>query len=236
MTSSQRAILDVARAMRNLTGNLPSLPGIYPDYRAPIVRNGVDGVRELAMARWGMPSPEKAQFEATKRRAEKLQAKGKTVDFKGLLRLEPDSGTTNIRNVKSKHWTRWLGIEHRCLVPFTSFSEFNKDAGGNIWFAFDNSRPLAFFAGLWVNWTSVRKVKEGESTNDLFGFLTTEPNAEVAKVHPKAMPVILTKPDELEHWLTAPAGEALQLQRPLPDAALSVVAMGTAEDPRPEKA
>jgi putative SOS response-associated peptidase YedK len=38
----------------------------------------------------------------------------------------------------------------------------------------------------------VRKVKEGETTNDLFGFLTTEPNAEVGAIHPKAMPVILT--------------------------------------------
>jgi hypothetical protein len=33
-------------------------------------------------------------------------AKGKTVDFKELLRMEPDGGTTNVRNVKSKHWTR----------------------------------------------------------------------------------------------------------------------------------
>ena len=40
----------------------------------------------------------------------------------------------------------------------------------------------------------MRKVKEGETTNDLFGFLTTEPNAEVGAVHPKAMPVILTSP------------------------------------------
>jgi putative SOS response-associated peptidase YedK len=31
-------------------------------------------------------------MDATKRRADKLQAKGKTVDFKELLRLEPDSG------------------------------------------------------------------------------------------------------------------------------------------------
>jgi hypothetical protein len=30
------------------TGNLPPLPGIYPDYSAPIVRNSVAG---LAMAR-----------------------------------------------------------------------------------------------------------------------------------------------------------------------------------------
>jgi hypothetical protein len=28
--------------------------------------------------------------------------------------MEPDGGTTNIRNVKSKHWTRWLGVENRC--------------------------------------------------------------------------------------------------------------------------
>lgn len=48
--------------------------------------------------------------------------------------------TTNIRNVKSKHWTRWLGAENRCVVPFNSFSEFNKAKGGDIWFAVDASR------------------------------------------------------------------------------------------------
>jgi hypothetical protein len=49
-----------------------------------------------------------------------------------------------------------------------------------------------------TNWTSVRKVKEGETTNDLYAFLTTEPNAEVGAIHPKAMPVILTTSDEVE--------------------------------------
>lgn len=57
-------------------------------------------------------------MDATKKRAEKLQAKGKTVDFKELFRMEPDGGTTNICNVKSKHWTRWLETENRCVVPF----------------------------------------------------------------------------------------------------------------------
>jgi len=78
-------------------------------------------------------------------------------------------------------------------VPFTSFSENEVLPDGSRppeWFAFDESRPLAFFAGLWTRWTSVRKVKEGETTNDLFGFLTTEPNAEVRAIHPEAMPVI----------------------------------------------
>ena len=88
---------------------------------------------------------------ATKKRAEELQAKGKTVDFNELLRMEPDNGTTNIHNVKSKHWTRWLGVENRCVVPFNSFSEFNKAEGGDIWFALDEPRPLACFAGIWIN-------------------------------------------------------------------------------------
>jgi putative SOS response-associated peptidase YedK len=49
----------------------------------------------------------------------------------------------------------------------SSFSEFNKEAGGDIWFALDESRPLVCFAGMWTSWTSVRKVREGETTNDL---------------------------------------------------------------------
>jgi hypothetical protein len=40
--------------------------------------------------------------------ARSSRAKGKPVDFKQLLRMEPDSGTTNIRNVSSSHWKRWL--------------------------------------------------------------------------------------------------------------------------------
>jgi hypothetical protein len=32
--------------------------------------------------------------------------------------MEPDSGTTNSRNVNSAQRKRWLGQEDRCLVPF----------------------------------------------------------------------------------------------------------------------
>jgi putative SOS response-associated peptidase YedK len=75
----------------------------------------------------------------------------------------------------------------------------------------------------------VRKLKEGEVTTDLFAFLTTEPNAEVTLIHPKAMPVILTEPDELEAWMTAPWAVAKELQRPLPDGMLAVVARGKSD-------
>ena len=209
MTKTQEALRRIVEAMRDKTGNLPPMPGIFPDYPAPIVRNGDDGARELAMARWGMPSPKRA-------------LEGRTTD----------PGVTNIRNATSLHWRRWLGPENRCLVPFTSFSEYDMIHGKKVpvWFAFDESRPLAFFAGLWTRWTSVRKKAEGKITCDVFGFLTCEPNAEVGKVHPKAMPVILTTPDEWRAWLSAPADDALKLQRPLPDGTLRIVAAGEKED------
>ncbi len=72
----QRAIPRLNRHV----GNLAPMPGVFPDYKAPIVRNGAKG-RELASARWGMPSSSKALMDATKKRAEKLQAKGKAVDI-----------------------------------------------------------------------------------------------------------------------------------------------------------
>jgi putative SOS response-associated peptidase YedK len=210
VTKGQQAIRELTRAMFDRTGNLPPLPGIFPDYAAPIVRNTVEG-RELAMARWGMPSPVFA-----------------------LKGRNNDPGVTNVRNTASPHWRRWLAPESRCVVPFTSFSENETLPDGGkppIWFALGEDRPLACFAGIWTRWKSVRKVKEGETENDVFGFLTTEPNALVRQYHPKAMPVILTTQDEIDTWVEAPTPVALELQRPLPDDTLVVVARGSKQDP-----
>ena len=210
ITKGPQAIREFARATRDTTGNLPPIPGVFPDYSAPIVRNATDGVRELTMARWGMPSPVFA-----------------------LKGRNSDSGVTNVRNVASPHWRRWLGVESRCVVPFTSFAENEILPDGSrppVWFALDESRPLAFFAGIWTRWTSVRKVKEGETTNDLFAFLTTEPNSIVAPIHAKAMPVILTTQEEIDAWMTAPTPKALTLQRPLADSSLQIVARGGKAD------
>ena len=51
-----------------------------------------------------------------------------------------------------------------------------------------------FFAGIWTNQTSTRKVKEGEVNADLFAFLTTGANGAVGAAHPKAMPVTSRPP------------------------------------------
>ncbi|NGO63978.1 SOS response-associated peptidase [Rhizobium daejeonense] len=223
VTTNQEAIIAITRALVGNVGNLEPSFDVYPDQLAPIVRNTPEG-RELARVRWGLPSSSKAQFDAATKRADKLRAKGKPVDFDELLRLEPDGGTTNVRNTASRHWTRWLGVEHRCVVPVNRFAEpdpASKVDGGrtpNAWFARSDDMPLMFFAGIWVpQWTSVRKIKDGVVTTDLFAFLTCEPNSVVAPIHPKAMPVLLTEPDELERWLTEPWESARTLQRPLPE-------------------
>ncbi len=56
ITTNQAAIIALFRVMNRYVGNLPPMPGLFPGYPAPVVRNA-DGERELTMMRWGMPPP-----------------------------------------------------------------------------------------------------------------------------------------------------------------------------------
>lgn len=238
-----------AKAHDDLLGRHLTLPGgvsftasnmdltwsqmIYPDYRAPILRRGEDGTDQVHFARWGMPTPKNVLIKATEKRADKLRAKGQEVDFAELLRMEPDGGVTNLRNLESKHWKPWQAIENRCLVPLTAFSEPDQVGGSKkpIWFARGEDRPLSYFAGVHTEWSCVRKIKTGWEDCSLYGFLTTAANDVVAPFHDKAMPVFLTTSEEIEAWLTAPWNEAVKLQRPLTSAALGVIDAPSKRDP-----
>jgi putative SOS response-associated peptidase YedK len=94
VTKGQSAIRDLFSVKHDRAGNLPPLPAIFPDQMAPIVRTGIDGQRELVMARWCMPGPP--------------QYGGQPV--------------TNIRNAKSPHWRGWLGKRNRCIVSQRHFA------------------------------------------------------------------------------------------------------------------
>ncbi len=219
MTTNQEAIRRLFKVTRDQSGNMPSFPAIFPDNVGPIILN-LEGKRTLMPARWGMPGPAK---------------------FGG-------HPIANIRNTESSYWKRWLSPAHRCLVPFTSFSEYDqkanpkslKNADGSphamagkkdvVWFALNEKRPLAAFAGIWTVYAGVRGTKANpiEGPHNVYGFLTTEPNTVVEPIHSKAMPVIL-HPDDWDTWLNAESNLALQLQQPWPDTGLKIVARGASK-------
>ena len=132
-----------------------------------------------------------------------------------------DRPVTNVRNLDSPFWIGTLRhTMFRCLIPVTSFQEWGGERGRRTqhWFSVP-SEPVFAIAGIW---------RDSEVAS--FAMLTTDPNPLVEAVHPKAMPVILTKPEDWRRWLTVPAADALQLQRPLPDGMLQIVVEGLRED------
>jgi putative SOS response-associated peptidase YedK len=167
--TNQAAIAALFRLINQYVGHLPPMPGVFPDYTAPVVHND-DTFREMIMMRWGMPPPPK---------------------FGG-------PPVSNIRNMSSPHWRGWLKLESRYLAPFNSFAEYAPEPNREpkkqdvVWFALNDDRPLAAFAGIWTEFRGDRgtKSKPIPGPHNVYGFLTTSPNAIFEPIHPNAMPVI----------------------------------------------
>ena len=108
-----------------MSANPSSMPGVFPDYPAPVVRNAEVG-REMTLMRWGMSPPPRTG----------------------------GAPVTNIRNTSSPHWRIWLKPEYRCLVPADSFAEYAPEPNPEtkkkdvVWFALNDDRPLFAFAGI----------------------------------------------------------------------------------------
>ena len=87
-----------------------------------------------------------------------IRGQGQDSGLQGAAEGRAGQWSHQHRNTSSGHCKRWQGVEHRCLVPFSSFSEYDAIDGKKapVWFAADESRPLLCCAGLWTTCTSVR--------------------------------------------------------------------------------
>lgn len=164
-----------------------------PFYGAVIVKDGDD--RRLERMEWGVPTQVPSKHDPA---------------------VKLTKYVTNVRNLSSGFWRSMLTTPaRRCLVPVTSFSEYGIASGEDgkkplHWFDVP-SRPIFAFAGIW------RPTERGKA----YGFLTTEPNAIVAPIHPKAMPVILHD-DDYEQWLSRSWDQLSGMVAPYPSQLMTV--------------
>lgn len=197
-----RTYFDVLDAVDDVANVLK----VEKDYAAPgkpgYVVRVEDGRRVLSTMRWGFPT----------RKLRKRPAR------EGELPFLYD-WWTNARNMQSGMWKPWLmRTEHRCLVPFTRFSEPKAVAdrqgpGDTAWWFTVEDQPVPCFAGLW---------KVDQDHDRVYAFCTTAPNSLVEPKHPKAMPVILM-PEDQERWLTAPIDEAVKMLNAYPSQLMRII-------------
>lgn len=188
--SAQRDVIaQFFRVAHNRAAAFTPKTAIFPGQVAPVIRNADDGERELVEMNWG---------------------------FLLLRKGYAPKRVTNIRSDKasSPFWRTALE-KRRCLVPATAYCEphGSKTPAEWTWFALkgDEPRPPFSFAGAWMSYKGPVK-KDGDTViQDVFAFMTVEPNGLVESIDHDRMPVLLTSAEQQEAWLSGLMGEAMKL-------------------------
>jgi putative SOS response-associated peptidase YedK len=150
---------------------------VAPTQSSLIIRQ-VDGVREAAVARWGLV-PSWADDSDIGNRM--INARGETVQEKPAFRSAFAS--------------------RRCVVPVTAFYEWESTSQGKQPYAFMSSGDgILALAGLWERW------EKGLEVLETFAILTTSANALLGRIHDR-MPVILNA-SGISSWLDVECGTA----------------------------
>jgi len=205
LNKKRDAVARYFRVSHNRAAAFEPASAIFPRHVAPVVRQTSDGEREIVRMSWG---------------------------FMLLQNGRAPRPVTNVRDdtiLKSSFWK--ASFEgRRCLVPASSFCEPNGDVKPATWHWFsitgDEARPLFAFPGIWRRYKGPMK-KDGPNVDiETYAFLTTTPNPLVATINHERMPVLLTREEEFEAWLRAPAEEAMTLAREYPPQQMRIVQEG----------
>jgi putative SOS response-associated peptidase YedK len=97
-----------------------------------------------------------------------------------------------------------------------------------VWFAIRGAdeRPLFAFPGIWRRYQGPLKKGGANVDIEVYAFLTTTPNTLVATVNHERMPVLLTREEEFDTWLSGSSEEALALAREYPPQQMRIVQEG----------
>lgn len=156
--------------------NLAKVPSeVRPNYNVapsqvmPVIVANENGEHEIALMKWGIP-----------------RILGKDL-VKELINTRADKAFGGF-------WKRTV-LNHRCLIPATSFFEWKQSKEGKTPFLIHpKDIDLYSFAGVWSIW----KNDDGHEINT-YSIMTTEPNKEMKTIHNRE-PVILHPEDEAS-WI-----------------------------------
>ena len=158
----------------------PPRYNIAPSEPVAIVRQGLRGVAELALVRWGLvPSWVKDPRERAPIINARLETAADKSSFRGALR------------------------HRRCIVPADGFYEWTGPRGGRSpWLVRRPGGGLLALAGLWEHWLGA----DG-SEIETMAILTVPAIASLAHIHDR-MPAML-EPDAFSAWLDCRSGSAV---------------------------
>jgi putative SOS response-associated peptidase YedK len=191
LTRAPEAVLRLFRVSHNRAAALQPLPAIFPGHLAPVVRRATDSDRELVVMNWG---------------------------FVLHLKDRAPRRVSNVRDDKIRSSPFWQQSfeQRRCLVPASSYCEPKGEKPATWhWFALhgDEQRPLFAFPGIWTSYRGPIRKDGPVVDQEVFAFLTTEPNALTATINHERMPVLITDPTDFDTWLSGSPAEAFQLAR-----------------------
>ena len=141
-------------------------------------------------------------------------------------------------NKKRDMVARFFRVSHNRAAAFKPSGPSSRATSHRVkpatwhWFSVKGTEPRPLFAipGIWRRYKGPMKTDGPDVEIDTYSFLTTTPNGLVATINHERMPVLLTKEEEFETWLSGSADEAFALAREYPAAQMRIVQEGLKED------